>query len=51
MVGFAIPIKTYGENVQAAIWAAGLKSQVSDVSCRSLRICWYVFLGRLINDY
>ena len=37
MVGFAIPIKTYGENVQAAIWAAGLKSQVSESSLPILK--------------
>lgn len=31
MVGFAVPISSYGgDDVQAAIWAAGLKSQVSD---------------------
>lgn len=31
MVGFAVPIPGYGgDNVQAAIWAAGLKSQVSE---------------------
>ena len=30
MVGFAVPVKAYGDNVQAAIWAAGMKSQVSD---------------------
>jgi len=32
MVGFAVPIKAYGRDVQAAIWAAGLRSQVSDSS-------------------
>ena len=37
MVGFAIPIKAYGENVQAAIWAAGLKSQVSESSLPMLK--------------
>lgn len=30
MVGFAVPVRTYGEDVQASIWAAGLKSQVTD---------------------
>ncbi|MCX5806119.1 MAG: IclR family transcriptional regulator [Proteobacteria bacterium] len=32
MVGFAVPVKTYGNNVQAAIWAAGLVDQVPDSS-------------------
>jgi DNA-binding IclR family transcriptional regulator len=32
MVGFAVPIKACGRDVQAAIWAAGLKSQVTDSS-------------------
>lgn len=30
MLGFAVPIKAYGEDVQAAVWAAGLKNQVND---------------------
>jgi len=30
MVAFAAPIKAYGRNVQAAIWAVGLARQVSD---------------------
>ena len=37
MVGFAVPIKAYGENVQAAIWAAGLQSQVSESSLPDLK--------------
>ena len=36
-VGFAVPLKAYGENVQAAIWAAGLKSQVSESSLPVLK--------------
>ena len=30
MVAFAVPIKAYGRDVQAAIWAVGLHAQVSD---------------------
>lgn len=37
MVGFAVPIRTSGEDVQAAIWAAGLKSQVDDSTLPFLR--------------
>jgi DNA-binding IclR family transcriptional regulator len=37
MVGFAVPIKVCGGDVQAAIWAAGLKSQVSESSLPLLR--------------
>jgi DNA-binding IclR family transcriptional regulator len=37
MVGFAVPINAYGENVQAAIWAAGLQSQVSESSLPDLK--------------
>jgi IclR family KDG regulon transcriptional repressor len=36
-VGFAVPLKAYGENVQVAIWAAGLKSQVSESSLPILK--------------
>jgi DNA-binding IclR family transcriptional regulator len=36
MVAFAIPIKGYGRNVQAAIWAVGLARQVSDSSIPEL---------------
>jgi DNA-binding IclR family transcriptional regulator len=36
-VGFAVPLKAYGENVQAAIWAAGLKSQVDESSLPMLK--------------
>ena len=32
MVAFGIPIKAYGRNVQAAIWAVGLAQQVSNTS-------------------
>jgi DNA-binding IclR family transcriptional regulator len=32
MVAFAVPIKAYGRNVQAAIWTVGLTRQVSDSS-------------------
>jgi IclR family KDG regulon transcriptional repressor len=32
MVAFGIPIKAYGRNVQAAIWAVGLARQVSNTS-------------------
>src|SRR5512136_760649 len=32
MVAFGIPIKAYGRNVQAAIWAVGLTRQVSNTS-------------------
>jgi DNA-binding IclR family transcriptional regulator len=32
MVAFGIPIKAYGRNVQAAIWAVGLTRQVSNAS-------------------
>ena len=31
-VGFAIPVKVWGEHVQAAIWAAGFKNQISERS-------------------
>jgi DNA-binding IclR family transcriptional regulator len=37
MVGFAVPIKAYGENVQAAVWAAGLKTQVDESSLPMLK--------------
>lgn len=38
MVGFAVPINAHGgEDVQAAIWAAGLKDQVSKSSLPLLR--------------
>jgi DNA-binding IclR family transcriptional regulator len=38
MVGFAVPINSYGgDDVQAAIWAAGLKSQVSESSLPLLK--------------
>jgi DNA-binding IclR family transcriptional regulator len=38
MVGFAVPITAYGgDDVQAAIWAAGLKSQVNEGSLPFLR--------------
>jgi DNA-binding IclR family transcriptional regulator len=36
-VGFAVPLKAYGENVQTAIWAAGLKSQVDEASLPVLK--------------
>jgi len=36
MVAFAIPIKGYGRNVQAAIWAVGLARQVPDSSIPEL---------------
>ena len=37
MVGFAVPVKSSGENVQAAMWAAGLRSQVSESSLPLLK--------------
>jgi IclR family KDG regulon transcriptional repressor len=38
MVGFAVPIRAYGgDNIQAAIWAAGVKSQVPDTSLPMLK--------------
>jgi DNA-binding IclR family transcriptional regulator len=37
MVAFAIPIKAYGRDVQAAIWAVGLTRHVSDSSISELR--------------
>jgi DNA-binding IclR family transcriptional regulator len=38
MVGIAVPISAYGgDDIQAAIWAAGLKSQVSKASLSFLR--------------
>ena len=37
MVGFAVPVKSSGENVQAAIWAAGLQTQVSEESLPVIR--------------
>lgn len=36
MVAYAIPIKAYGRDVQAAIWAVGLARQVSDSSIQEL---------------
>ncbi len=36
MVAFAIPIKAYGRDVQAAIWSVGLTRQVSDSSIPQL---------------
>ncbi len=36
MVAFAVPIKAYGRDVQAAIWAVGLARQVSDSSIPEL---------------
>ncbi len=36
MVAFAVPIKAYGRNVQAAIWAVGLTRQVSNSSVPEL---------------
>jgi len=32
MVGFAVPINACGKDVQVAIWAAGLRSQITDSS-------------------
>lgn len=37
MIGFAIPIRMGGGDVQAAIWAAGLKTQLSDTSLPFIR--------------
>lgn len=37
MIGFAVPINANGGDVQAAIWAAGLTSQVSDSSLPLLK--------------
>ncbi len=48
MIGFAVPIKAYGENVQAAIWAAGLKSQVSEESLPVLKDL-LVFISEEVN--
>jgi DNA-binding IclR family transcriptional regulator len=36
MVGFAVPINVCGRDVQAAIWAAGLRNQITDSSRRWL---------------
>ena len=36
MVAFAIPIKANGRDLQAAIWAVGLKHQVLDTSVPEL---------------
>jgi DNA-binding IclR family transcriptional regulator len=45
MVGFAVPVKAYGKDVQAAIWAAGLVNQVPD-SSRS----WIISLLKKISE-
>lgn len=37
MVGFAVPVKANGGNVQAAIWAVGLKGLVDDASLPVLK--------------
>jgi DNA-binding IclR family transcriptional regulator len=37
MVGFAIPVRATREDVQASIWAAGLKSQVTESSLPFLK--------------
>ncbi len=37
MVGFAVPVRSSGENVQAAVWAAGLQTQVSEESLPSIK--------------
>ncbi len=36
MVAFAIPIKVYSKDVQAAIWAVGLRHQVTDAAVAEL---------------
>jgi IclR family KDG regulon transcriptional repressor len=36
MVAFGIPVKANGKDLQAAIWAVGLKHQMSDSSIPEL---------------
>lgn len=38
MVAFAVPVKIYRRDIQAAIWAVGLRQQVSDLDIKELTL-------------
>lgn len=46
LVAIAIPIKTYSENIQSAIWAVGLKRQLNEEKLQGVK----QYLSRIENE-